>query len=435
MSTSPEQLQYLLLQYANNNCTRQELLQLLQAMDEAGHNETLHDSLLYMWQNISDSDQLPVIDKEELFSHIMAAVPVQPSRSGKYKWLKIAAAAVLVLAFGSLAYLYLSKKTAPQKSVVQFTPFKNNRAAQLGKAILSLAGGKEIILDDAPIGTLAYVGHTTIIKVNNRQLVYTIDGPGSEAEGENFNTLTTPPGSQYEVVLPDASHVWVNAASAIRFPTAITGRDRSVDMTGEAYFEVAGLIWKEKKKVPFIVNVVPLTGGVAGGGQARGGRVEVLGTHFNIKAYDQDEDIQTTLLEGRVKVSSMPARMNRSDVVNGQWSILKPGQQAAIHSLPLRAGDSLLTIRNDINVNEVIAWKKGELIFNNLTMAQAALVIERWYNVRVHINNPKIANCRITVSFLKGETIQQVMDVIAAYNDFTWKMKNNTITLSGKGCD
>src|SRR5690348_1409896 len=98
MSTSPEQLQYLLLQYANNNCSRHELLSLLQAMEEAGNNEALHHSLLHMWQNISDSDQLPAIDKEELFSNIMAAVPVQPLRRAKYTWLKIAAAAVLVLA-------------------------------------------------------------------------------------------------------------------------------------------------------------------------------------------------------------------------------------------------------------------------------------------------------------------------------------------------
>lgn len=424
MSTSPEQLQYLLLQYANNNCTRQELLSLLHAMEEAGHNEVLHHSLLHMWQNISDSDQLPAIDKEELFSNIMAAVPEQPSRRAKYTWLKIAAAAMLVLALGTLAYMYVSKNEAPQqKGIVQLAPFKNEKAAQIGKAILSLAGGEDIILDDAPIGTLARQGHTTIFKRNNRQLVYTIDADAPEGEQPQYNILTTPPGLQYDVVLPDESHVWVNAATAMRFPTAFTGNERSVALTGEAYFEVAPLTLKgEKKKMPFIVNVLSPSGATGGG------RIEVLGTHFNIKAYDQDEDIQTTLLEGRVKVSAMPARMNLSDGVNGQWSILKPGQQAAIH-------DSRLTIHNDINVNEVIAWKRGELIFNNLTMAQAASVIERWYNVQVDIKKPRIANCRITVSFLKGETIQQVMDVMGAYDDFTWKMKNNTITLSGKGCD
>jgi len=433
MSTSPAQLHYLLQQYANNNCTRQELLHLLQAMEASGHDEAFHNSLLHIWQNISHTDQLPAIDREMLFSNIMAAVPVQSSPSRKYTWLKMAAAAVLVLALGAMAWLYLGKKAVqPDKSIVLLTPFKNDKAARIGKAILSLANGQEIVLDDAPVGTLVMQGRTTITKQNNRQLVYTIDGAGSEAEAKNFNILTTPPGSQYEVILPDESHVWVNAASAIRFPTAITGRDRSVDMTGEAYFEVTPLTPKgEKKKMPFIVNILPQPSASASGGlpttqPGAVGRVEVLGTHFNIKAYGGDEDIQTTLLEGKVKVSA---------TMNGQSSMLQPGQQAAIRSLPQQVGDSLLTVRNDINVNDVIAWKKGELLLRNLTLSEAAPVIERWYNVHIDIKNPHIANCRISVSFLKGETIQQVMDVLGAYNDFTWKMKNNTITLSGKGCD
>lgn len=414
MSTSPEQLHYLLLQYANNNCTRQELLLLLQAMDEAGHNEALHTTLLHIWQNISDTDQLPGLDKEVLFSNIMAAAPVQALPARKYTWFKIAAAAVLVLALGSLGYIYLSKKEQPPKSIVQLTPFKNDKAARIGKAILSLPGGKEIILDDAPIGTLATLGHTTIIKRTNRQLMYTIDANAGEMEEAPVNILTTPPGSQYEIVLSDESHVWVNTASAIRFPTAFTGHERNVAMTGEAYFEVA-----KNAQQPFIVNIPALPG------SSGGGRVEVLGTHFNIKAYDDDREISTTLLEGRVKFSALatiPAAKENSQ-------LLSPGQQAQLKM------NGNIQVTDQVNVNEVIAWKKGELIFNNLTLAEAASVIERWYNVQLEIKNPQIANCRITVSFLKGETIQQVMDVISAYNDLTWKMKNGAITISGKGCE
>jgi ferric-dicitrate binding protein FerR (iron transport regulator) len=423
MSTSPEQLHYLLLQYANNNCTRQELLHLLLAIEEAGHDDVLHNSLQNIWQNITDSDQLPAIDKEVLFSNIIAATtPVYELPAKRYSWLKIAAAAVLVLALGSLAYMYLNKKDAPPKnSIVLLQPFKNNRAALINKAILSLADGSEIVLDDAPNGTLARLGRTTITKRNNRQLVYTIDPAGKEEGDLHFNILTTPPGIQYEVVLPDESHVWVNAATAIRFPTAFTGQERSVAMTGEAYFEVAPAhaAGEGKKKIPFIVDILP------SGKGARAGRVEVLGTHFNINAYDGDEDIKTTLLEGSVKVSAT----SNASLTAGNSQLLSPGQQAQLK----KNGD--IQVTNDINVNDIIAWKKGELIFKNNTMAEAAQIIERWYNVHVVIKNPKIATCRVSVSFLKGETIQQVMDVIGAYNDFTWQMKNGTITLSGKGCD
>jgi len=174
---------------------------------------------------------------------------------------------------------------------------------------------------------------------------------------------------------------------------------------------------EEKKKLPFIVNVLPSTGG-------NGEAVEVLGTHFNISAYDSD-DIKTTLLEGSVKVSATGNAPGATD----KSQLLTPGQQAQLK----KNGD--IQVANDVNVNEVIAWKKGELIFNNITMGDAAQIIERWYNVRVEIKNPHIATCRLTVSFLKGETIQQVMDVIGAYNDFTWRMKNGIITLSGKGCE
>ncbi|THU38430.1 DUF4974 domain-containing protein [Niastella caeni] len=433
MSTSPEQLHYLLMQYANNNCTRRELLELLQAIEEAGHDDTLHNSLQNIWQNITDSDTLPTFDKEALFSNIIAAAPVHQEPVKRYTWFKIAAAAVLVLALGSVAFMYLNKKETPaQKNIVLLTPLKNDKAAQMGKAILTLANGSEIVLDDVPNGELARQGSATIIKYSNRQLVYKIDPSDKEVETLHYNNLTTPPGSQYEVILPDESHVWVNAATAIRFPAAFSSSERAVDMTGEAYFEVAPLTQPTGEgsgKVPFIVDILTSTG------RGAGGRVEVLGTHFNINAFN--ENIKTTLLEGKVKISAVGHFNEQSAIQNGKnnkpktinYKLLSPGQQAQLQK------NGNIQVTNDINVNEVIAWKKGELIFNNLTMAEAAPIIERWFNVRVVIKTPPVATCRVSVSFLKGETIQQVMEVIGAYYDIKWQMKDGTITLSGKGCE
>ena len=144
-----------------------------------------------------------------------------------------------------------------------------------------------------------------------------------------------------------------------------------------------------------------------------------------LNAYEKEEDIKTTLLEGKVKVSGA----SPSPGATGQSQLLTPGQQARLK----KNGD--IQVTNDVNVNEAVAWTKGELIFKNLSIGEAAPIIERWFNVRVVIKNPKVAGCRVTASFLKGETIQQVMDVISAYYDLTWQMKNGTITLAGRGCD
>lgn len=439
MSTSPEQLHYLLVQYANNNCTRKELLQLLQAIDEAGHDEALHNSLQSIWQNFSDDDVLPVIDKEKIFSTVIAAAPGQLNRPKKFVWLKVAAAAVFVLALCSLVYLYVNKeKTDEQISTAIITSIKNDKAARMNKAILSLANGSDIVLDSVPNGILAKQGNTTITKVNDRLLVYQTDPSVNEHDVPiNYNSLTTPAGTQYEVVLPDGSHVWLNAASAIRYPILFSANERSVMMTGEAYFEVArsnhaltGSGVESSKKIPFVVDILPPAGApVAPGRQLRAGRIEVLGTHFNIKAYDDDSAIKTTLLEGSVKVSAQTTN----------YKLLSAGQQASISrkspgSTATTTGENIV-VKTLANANEAIAWKRGELVFNNVTMAEAAQIIERWYNVQVVIKNADIIKCNITVSFLKGESLQQVMDVISAYNDITWKRAKGTIILSGKGCN
>lgn len=422
MSTSPDRLDYLLQQYAANNCTRKELLELLQAIDAAGYDEVLHSTMLNIWQNISNEEALPVIDKEQVFDQIMAAVATEAPTRKRWIWLK-AAAAVFILALGSIVFFYANKKNSQLQNDLAHNDNLRNKKVVIGnKTVLTLADGSELILDSIQNGTRTQQENTSV-RHEKGKLTYT--AAANPATTLAYNILTVPAGSKYEIVLPDGSHVWLNAASAIRYPVAFSGPERKVEVTGEAYFEVA----KDPQK-PFRVTIFSLATG-----ESRG-ETEVLGTHFNIKAYDGEGSIKTTLLEGSVKVIA-PIKHDTADskdishLTSHVSRILSPGQQASISSQSQKSH----TIQvQTVNVAEAIAWKKGELILNNVTMDEAARIMERWYNVQFEFRNPKLTTCRITVPFLKGEPVQEAMDVISGYIGFTWKKEDGKIILSGSGC-
>lgn len=226
------------------------------------------------------------------------------------------------------------------------------------KAVLTLADGSSIVLDSAANGALTQQGATTIMKKQDGELVYKTDSK----TGENavaVNTISTPRGGQYQVVLPDGTRVWLNAVTSLRFPASFTGDKRVVELTGEAYFEVAPLLASPKgggKKIPFIVNV----------GGSGGSQVEVLGTHFNVKAYNDEAAIKTTLLEGSVKMSS----------ARGQY-LMKPGQQARVGK------DGKMSLNEDADVDEAVAWKNGRFQFNEADVETVMRDIARWYDVTI----------------------------------------------------
>ena len=191
---------------------------------------------------------------------------------------------------------------------------------------------------------LAWQGSTVITNLQTATLVYN-SGTGNSVPV--YNTLSTPGGGQYKLVLPDSTKVWLNASSSIRFPSAFRGSERSVTVTGEAYFEVA-----KNAAMPFIVAV-------------KGVQVRVLGTHFNIMAYDDESSLNTTLLEGSVKVMQ-----------GEQTSLLLPGQESKIS----REGN-MVVVRADMD--EVMAWKNGWFQFRSYDMKKVMRQISRWYNVEI----------------------------------------------------
>jgi transmembrane sensor len=277
--------------------------------------------------------------------------------TGSWRWM---AAAAIVVVIGTAIFLAIDRQPERTGPVVVAKPTANDVLPGGNKATLRLSNGQVINLDSAANGSLATQGNTKIVKLADGQIAYTMEGKA--AAEVMYNTMSTPPGGQFKLKLPDGTDVWLNAASSITYPAAFTGNNRTVSITGEAYFEVATLRLRSGQKMPFKVIIPPKPGGPGGA------EVEVLGTHFNINSYEDEANIKTTLLEGSVKVSS---------TVNGQWSMLKPGEQAVL------AGHSPFTIDHSPDLDQVMAWKNGLFNFNKVSLQDVMKQIARWYDVEV----------------------------------------------------
>ena len=260
----------------------------------------------------------------------------------------VAAAAAILILFGAVRYFKPTNQNTssqPVGSAVNIIQPGGN------KATLTLADGHMISLDDAGNGEIARQENTAIIKRADGQLIYT-----SEEHPTNkpmYNTITTPRSGQYQVILPDGTKVWLNAASSLRYPSFFAENDRLVELTGEAYFEVA----KDKTK-PFKVI-------------GRNQIVEVLGTHFNVNDYREEPFSYTTLLEGSVRIS--PSGDSKTSGADSK--LLKPGQQSQ-----LSAGE--ITIRT-ADTEQAVAWKNGSFMFNDESLESIMRRISRWYDVEV----------------------------------------------------
>lgn len=277
-----------------------------------------------------------------------------------FAWKRIAIAASMIFAICIGSYVIVSKRSEnspPAVAKIQdVTPPSTNRA------IITLSNGQKVYLDSAGNGTLAQQGNTNLVKTADGKIVYqsTVNGQPSTVQ---YNTIINPRGSKViDLVLSDGSHVWLNAASSLRYPVAFIGNERKVEITGEAYFEVA-----HNAAQPFKV--------------AKGNtEVVVLGTHFNVNAYDDEPNIKVTLLEGSVKVSK-----------NELTGMLKPGQQAQINSE--------IKLLDNPDLDQVMAWKNGLFKFDGSDVTSVMRQVSRWYDVEIIYEGEKpIANFRGTIS-------------------------------------
>jgi ferric-dicitrate binding protein FerR (iron transport regulator) len=260
------------------------------------------------------------------------------------------------------------------------------------KAVLTLANGKTITLDSAKNGLLANEGNAHIKKTHDGQLVY--EGGKNEAADvpAAMNTVSTPRGGQYQLVLDDGSKVWLNSASSLSFPATFKGATREVEITGEAYFEVA-----KNAKMPFKVKVNNTV-------------VEVLGTHFNIMAYNDEDAMKTTLLEGSVKIS------------NKQFSgLLKPGQQALLKQ------NGPIKITDEADADDAVAWKQGIFQFRDASIEAIMRQAARWYDVQVSFAG-KIPAKEFTGRISRNVKASELMGMLK-YMGVNFKIEDKHITV------
>lgn len=345
MSLSKERIHYLLEAYIFKHASSSEENELMEWILEAEEDSGLKSFILEIWNQHKSAGDLSYVNWDEIYSCIMRppVVSIEP-KVRRLRWARFAAAAVILVALATGTYLYFTPRS--QYSVAMVQPKQNDIAPpSVSKAVLTLADGTKMELDSGAKGAIAVQGSVRIIKKSSEEISYV----GASSEEVNYNTLSVPRGSKpMMLLLSDGSKVWLNVSSSITYPTAFIGKEREVEITGEAYFEIAHDATK-----PFIVRKGETS-------------IEVLGTRFNVCAYDDAPSMKVTLLQGSVKVKNQKSQL-----------IMTPGEQV------VGTSEGHFRINKNADLDEVKAWREGKFDFNNADLATVMRQISRWYDVEV----------------------------------------------------
>ncbi|WP_343306197.1 FecR domain-containing protein [Chitinophaga niabensis] len=333
-------------------------------------------------------DQLALDKEMALFSsgdkskawELIAARTGNTNKRKKVLW-SAAAVALLCLAGGWL--IWQPPGAIKQDTVVQ----KKNTPLNINKTRLTLADGSVIALDETDDGALYEDGSAKLTKKNGELLYQGKEDDKGALAG--YNMVHTPVGGQYRIVLPDKSKVWLNATSSLRYPTAFHDSVRVVELSGEAYFEVA-----KNKSMPFIVKA----------GETK---VEVVGTHFNIMAYPDEQTTRTTLLEGAVIVSKGREKQK-----------MKPGQEAV-------AGDGIRLLEADLQA--AVAWKQGFSHFENAGIGMVMRQLVRWYDIEVVYEKGMVPDIHFSGIISKNSSVEQVIAMLNASGNLHMEVQGRKV--------
>ena len=369
----------LFTKYYNKTASVDEIDELFKLL-EVTSEEELIEILRSKWeQPEAENHSITAEENKEVFSKILQSAKEQELRGHlgirSSPWLKFtAAAAVLILVSW---FVFFSEPISPTTSKsTQKAAVKNDLLPGGNKAVLKTSDGSSLILNDAKNGILAQQGGIEVNKTKDGQLVFASKKDPSQNQSVVFNTLETPNGGQYHLILSDGTKVWLNAASSLRFPSTFIGKERVVELKGEAYFEVA-----KNARMPFKVK-------------ARNTEIQVLGTHFNVMSYDDELSMKTTLVEGAIRVKNG----DRTDD-------LHPGQQA------VGSQNGKLEVRDNVNVEEEIAWKKGLFQFNDTNLKEVMRQLSRWYDVKV-VYEKEVPENRITGKISRNVKASEVINML-----------------------
>lgn len=356
------------------------------------------------WENLENADQFFNIDKsQEMLGNILPAededapieeIQLNPDRKWPSMFRIMSVAAAILIMVSSGLYFWPEPVLNPKPNM-SYTALSKDAPPGGNKAVLTLADGQTIILDSAENGIIARTSNFEVNKTKDGQLVFhAFERDNKNAPIADFNIISTPRGGEYQIILPDDSKVWLNAASSIKFPGVFKGNRREIKLEGEAYFEIT-----KNSAMPFIVR-------------SKGSEIEVLGTRFNVRAYNDENKIKTTLVEGSVKI-----------IGGNSTSFLKPGDQAVIHGSDMR-------VINNVDIDAEIAWKNGIFQFKDAgiedVMRQAAL----WYDLNVSFEG-KISKKYFTGKVSRSVNASEFMNMLR-YTGIKFEIDGKNIVVINK---
>jgi ferric-dicitrate binding protein FerR (iron transport regulator) len=349
MSGTAERLAYLYQQYIDGTSTEEELQEFFEYVRMPEMRQALHELAEGHLRHISPNNNRTEVNWDDMYSRIMQqGEPAATKKKGIVKRLftrPLVAAAVVILVASAGIWFLLANRPQPDHLTIA-DRFKNDIPPGSNKAILTLANGASFALHDMDDKTRQRLSSGNFLRLDSGELVY--NSSGATARTTGYNKLTTPRGGQFKLILPDGSRIWLNAASSITYPLSFRPEERKVAITGEAYLEIA----KDAAR-PFKVIV-------------NGMEIVVLGTKFNINAYTNEPVINTTLLEGAVKINK-----------GANSCLLKPGEQ-----LQVSPNGSFL-VKTEVDTASIVAWKDGMFSFNDEDIASIMRQVNRWYDAQI----------------------------------------------------
>lgn len=362
---------------------------------EAYYNLLLSKSKLESAKNEKEDEEF----RKELFGKIRSRirekeqVNVKVIRSLPKVW-KTAAAFVILIGCGIIFYITRTKQGSGGSAISAIE--QKNKTDQIKPggniAVLTLANGEKIPLDSTSNGSLAKQGNVHLIKLNSGQLRYKRTSEENEKDQTLYNTLSTPRGGQYEVILPDGTKVWLNAVSSLHYPVAFTGKTRTVEIKGEGYFKVA-----PDAKKPFIVKVGHV-------------KIEVLGTRFNVNSYEDEDNVKATLENGSIRVTKGEKRV-----------LLKPGEEVGFNK---RTGVMKVGVAN---LTAAIAWKNGLFYFHNTNIKEIMKQVSRWYNVKVTYETHELDHKSYSGTLPRYSDVSALLKMLEMTGTVHFKIRDRTI--------
>jgi len=405
----------------SGNASSEELLQLKNWLGEDPDNKAVYDSLRSRNKWDERKKILAEYDKDKEWEKLSDLVEIGPDKNQKIRRIfrpsVLRYAAIALLALVSVAIFYLGRTPQNQQiaenDTSAITPGGN-------RAVLTLADGSTIILDTAKRGTIATQAGTEIIKQEDDKLTFASSSgkssgisseKGTEADlaAVGMNTIATPRGGKYSVELPDGSVARLNAASSIKFPLRFAKNERKVEITGEVYFEV------EKGKIPFIVTI------------GNKSEVKVLGTHFNINAYDDESAIRTTLVGGSVQVTgfdSQPGMVTTGKVIlkPGEKVVLKPGQQSELNP------EGRILVK-EVNTFLYTGWIDNRFIFKETPLEEIMKNMSRWYDFEVIYADASVKELCFTGNIPMETGVEEVFTLLEKTKRIKFQITHKTITI------